>query len=139
MFRTMWLAGVVCLIAASSSLFGQQRVDPRNMYERVRAIVPLVGKGTSDDPKRPMYAPAALSDPTSRAGILGFVWTTSDDGNFALVELVAADRAAFKDILADTTIKAFLKGRDKREDMEAAFTLYKKNIDFDHFGVVVVP
>lgn len=127
------------LVATNTSLFAQERVDPRNMYERVRAVVPLVGKGTPDDPKRPMYTPESSPDPTSRAGIIGFIWQTSDDGKFALIEFVAADRAAFNDILTDTTIKAFLKGKDKREDVEAEFKKHKKDFDFEHFGVVVVP
>ena len=74
------------------------------------AVLPLVGTGTITDPKRPMFAPlpSAVS-PASRTGILGYSFQLSDDGQFALVEFVAAQRSAFKDILAgDPATKAFL-------------------------------
>jgi hypothetical protein len=119
---------------------GQQRVDSRNLYERITAILPIGGSGTFADPVRPMYTPlpsalkaAAIS--RSRTAILGFTYVLSDDGKHALVEFVARDRAAFQQILADPTVKAFVKGKDKREDVEAEFKKYKKDFDFTHFGV----
>ena len=70
------------------------------MYERVLAIVPLIGAGTLDDPIRPEYAPAPSAiNPTSRTGILGYIHVLSDDGKSALVEYVARDRSAFNAIL----------------------------------------
>jgi hypothetical protein len=131
---------VVCLAGSTWSALAQPRVDPRNMYERVMAIVPMVGRGTFDDPKRPMYAPApSETSPTTRTGILGFNYVASDDGRFALVEFVAADRTAFRNLLADPFIVKFLQGRDKRSDVEAAFKALKKDFDLDKFGKVVVP
>jgi hypothetical protein len=133
-------AVLVCLAALVVPTFGQQRVDPRTMYERLFAVVPLVGKGSLDDPKRPTYAPAAAAlDPTSRSGILGYTHVVSDDGNFALVEFVAKDRSAFQAILADPSVKSFLKGRDKPEDIAAEFKKHKKDFDFTNFGEVIVP
>jgi hypothetical protein len=118
----------------------QHRVDPRNMYERVMMIVPMMGTGSFEDPVRPMYTPlpsafraAAVS--RTHTGILGFTFVLSDDGQHALVEFVAKDRSAFQQILADSSVKSFLKGRDKREDIEAEFKKYKKDFDFTHFGV----
>ncbi|HTS46969.1 MAG TPA: hypothetical protein VMH05_03440 [Bryobacteraceae bacterium] len=106
------------------------------MYERVLAIVPLTGKGTADDPQRPMYAPLPNAvSPTSRTGILGYMYVLSDDGKFALVEYVARDRSAFSAILADATIQTFIKGVNPRSDIETAFKALKKNFDFNHFGV----
>src|SRR5690349_7808949 len=97
---------VVCLL--TSSAVGQ-RVDSRHMYERVLAVVPMVGKGTFSDPRRPLYAPLpSATNPTTRTGMLGFTYVLSDDGQSALAEFVARDRSAFKDILNDKTIKAFL-------------------------------
>lgn len=122
----------------ATRLQSQPRVDARNRYERVQAVVPLVGKGTFDDPKRPMYAPSPAElrlATTTGKGIIGFTHVMSDDGKLALVEYVARDRAAFQPILADPTIKAFLKGRNRREDVEAEFLLHKKNFNFALFGV----
>ena len=100
------------------------------------AGVPFVGKGTFDDPKRPMYAPLPSAlQPGVRTGIIGFSYVASDDGKTALVEFVARDRSAFNAILGDKTIKAFLKGKDKKQDVEAEFKKYKKNFDFNTFGV----
>jgi hypothetical protein len=131
---------VVYLLASICTALAQPRVDPRNMYERVLAIVPIVGKGTMNDPKRPMYVPPPSAvHSTSGTGILGFSFVESDDGKFALVEFVARDRAALRDILADTAVKAFLKDRDKRADIETEFKKYKKDFDFDKLGKVVVP
>ena len=126
------------LIAPAS---GQQpRVDPRNMYERVAAIVALQGSGSFEDPVRPMYTPLpsalrAAAASRTRTGILAFTYVLSDDGKHALVEFVARDRAAFQQILADPSVKSFLKGRDTRADIETEFKKYKKDFDFTHFGV----
>ena len=78
-------------------LFCQPRVSPRNLYERVWCVVPMTGSGTPEDPRRPMFAalPPAPGEPPSRAGILAFMYQESDDGRFALVEFVAADRSGF--------------------------------------------
>lgn len=119
-------------------LGAQQRVSPKNMYQRVLCVVPMVGSGTPDDPMRPQYAPLP-GTPPSRDGIIAFSFQVSDDGKVALVEFVAFSRDAFKDLLADTNpnIKVFRKGKDKRQDIAAEFKKYKKNIDLDSFRVVV--
>ena len=63
----------------------------------------------------------------------------SDDGKLALVEFVALDRKAFKDVLADLNpnVKVFLKGKDKREDIETEFKKHKKDFRLDQFGASV--
>ena len=133
----------LCLVG---SALGQRSVDPRNLYERLYCVVPMIGKGTWTDPKRPMYAPLpAQMNPASRTGIIGFTHVLSDDGQFALVEFVARDAKAFDHILADinaninvnVNVKSFRKGQDKREDIEAEFRKHKKDFSFDHFGVSV--
>ena len=136
-------AAVVCLLGLIHAVHAQPRVDPRNTYERCYAIVPLIGKGTLDDPKRPMYAPAPQSrNSTSRAGILGFTHVMSDDGKFALVEFVARDRTAFQQILSDAaapgaSVQAFVKGLHKQADVETVFKQFKKDFDFAKFGVMM--
>ena|ERR1700682_2052537 len=135
------LALALCLVC---SALAQRSVDPRNLHERLYCIVPMTGKGTWADPKRPMYAPSpAQMNPASRTGIIGFTHVVSDDGQFALVEFVARDAKAFDRILADinsnvnnnSNVKAFRKGQDKREDIEAEFRKHKKDFSFEHFGV----
>lgn len=128
----------VSLSAMAITTYGQPRVDPRNTYERVMAVVPIIGTGTAGDFKRPMYAPT-LGDMHSNlgTGIIGFTYVESDDHTLALAEFVARDRTALLPILNDPSIKAFLKGRDKRADIEKEFKLHKKDFDFEHFGVIM--
>ena len=131
-------AVLVCLYALVAPARAQQPVDPKNMYERVLAIVPLAGSGTVEDPVRPLYAPSPrTTNPTSRAGIIAYTYVPSDDGKFALVEFVARDRTAFKAILADTTVQAWTKGVNQLADAITAFKLIKKNFDITTFGVRV--
>jgi hypothetical protein len=131
-------AVVVCLCG---SLLAQHRVDPRNMYERALCVVPMVGSGTPEDPMRPQYAPLPPPPgmPPSRDGIIAFSYQVSDDGKLALVEFVALDRKAFEDVLADLNpnVKVFLKGKDKREDIETEFKKHKKDFRLDQFGAIV--
>lgn len=111
-------------------------VDSRNTYERVLVVVPWTGSGTHADPKRPMYAPSAPQmNATSRSGILAFQCVTSDDGKFALCEFVAQYGQAFAQLLADPSVKSFLKGRDKIEDAANELKKYKKDFDINQFGV----
>ena len=129
------------LVCLCSSLLAQHRVDPRNMYERVLCVVPFVGAGTTDDPRRPAYAPVTPPPGTlpSRDGIVAFSFQESDDGKLALVEFVAYNREAFKDLLADTRpdVKVFIKGKHKRDDIEKEFKKHKKDVNLDSFGVIV--
>jgi len=128
----------VCLALVIPALRAQHRVDPGNMYERVMAVVPWTGSGTHADPRRPMYVPGPTQmNPASRSGILGFQCVESDDNKYALCEFVAATPAALKPILTDPNVKAFLKGRDKRDDAITEFKKYKKDFDPTHFGVIV--
>jgi hypothetical protein len=108
------------------------------MYERVMAIVPIVGSGTAADPKRPMYAPMpSQMSATARTGIIAYNHVVSDDGKFALVEFVARDKSAFQQILADATITTFVKGKDSLANVSAAFQKLKKDFDITKFGVMV--
>ena len=111
---------VLLLLTLLPPVWSQQPVSMRNTHERVVAIVPMIGKGTEDDPRRPMFAPLASEmaapedDKEAVAGkpavgakltgrIIAYTCKPSDDGRFALVEFVATDRAALEDILKETT------------------------------------
>jgi hypothetical protein len=134
--RLLRLAAI--LLAIATRLPAQQKLDTRQLYERLYVVAPLTGSGSWADPKRPLYAPSpAQLNPTVRTGIIGYTYVLSDDGQSALVEFVARDAAAFAHILADTSIKSFRKGKDKREDIEAEFRKHKKDFSFEHFGMSV--
>lgn len=136
------LVTVCCCLSLFSVWPGQsqQRVNLRNTYERLLCVVPMVGTGTAEDPRRPMYAPnPGPGERPSRDGILAFTYEETGDGRFALVEFVARDRAAFAQILADTRpeIKVFEKGRARKQDIEAAFRVLKPGFSLDRLQVRV--
>ena len=135
------LRAVVLALISISALFAQQSGNSQPLYHRVLARVPMVGKGTPNDPKRPMFVPLP-SDRKSgdRSGIITFQFQMSDDGNTALVELVAADRSALNAILSsnDARVKTFERGKAPSAAVEADFRQFKKNFSLDTFRPVRV-
>src|SRR5213080_3791915 len=96
---TIVFLGLACVVHA------QRRVDPKNSYVRVIGVVPIAGKGTADDPRRPQYASWPPSqDPN---GIVAFFFQPSDDGKFAVVEFVGRTRSAFQALFNDKSIQLF--------------------------------
>ena len=69
--------------------------------------------------------------------ILGYTWVPSDDGKFALTEIVMRDRSAFASITALPGVTAFVKGVNKLADVQTTFQQYKKDFDITKFGVWV--
>jgi hypothetical protein len=112
-------------------------VSPENLYHHIITVVPFTGKGTYNDPKRPMYLPSTHASATSRAGILGYTFVPSDDGKSAIVEFAAADMGAFTPIYADASLKIFQKGKDHKATIEAFMQKYRKGFTLDKFGVTV--
>ena len=94
----------------------------------------MVGAGTFEDPRRPLFVPAPGAE--GESSIVGFSYEMSDDGNSALVELVAVDPAAFTPILEDkrADVKVFEKGKAKKEDVEKEWKKYKPKFDAEKFG-----
>ena len=61
---------------------GRPTIDARHLHHRLYAIVPIIGKGTPDDPKRPLHAPLPRAiDSKNRTGILAYAYEESDDEN----------------------------------------------------------
>jgi len=122
-----------CLIA--TALTAQNAAPPTARYCRLIVLQHFVGSGKKDDPKRPEFVPATLG---SRDGIIAWSMLTSDDGNYALVHLVAVNRKAFDPILNDKRpdIRVFEIGRDKKDDIEKELKTFKKDFDLEKFQVV---
>jgi hypothetical protein len=125
----------VGLLLAATLSAQPNRVDPRNSYTRVVCVVPLVGSGTSADPKRPQYAPWPAS--TDQNGIIAFYFEPTDDGKSAVVEFVARNRKAFQPIFDNKSVTVFEKGRAARSDIETALKRVRKDFDLDKFGLVM--
>jgi len=128
-------AGAATSTARGSISTTQQRVDPTMSYHRVLAIVPLVGSGTSSDPRRPMFAPAPSAAPASHTGIIAYQHQISDDGALSLVEFVAADRSAFAALFASTDprVQYFEVGKSTPAQILAAFQLKKAGFSWATF------
>ncbi len=137
---------IVCPLQA------QHKVPAQSMHHRVICAVTLVGAGTQEDPRRPLFAPKAeeagkakeLPAANSRAGIarpgiIGYSTQLSDDGNSAIVEFIAADRAAFSTVLRDGRARCFERGKQSKAQVEAEFRSRKKDFDLSKFQGAVIP
>jgi hypothetical protein len=104
------------------------QVDPSTMYFRIYAVVPIVGSGTSVDPKRPTFGPLATDFKQDHSGILGFQMQLSDDKTMALVEIVAANRNVLLSAVTSTAagVVVFEQGKASKAVIEAEFQKYKK-------------
>ena len=132
---------ITLALLSVNALIAQTRVSPEMMYHRVWAVVPLIGKGTSDDPRRPMFAPsrAELAETRktgSRPGVISYSMQLSDDGKSALVEFVGATPADLKFIVNSRVpgVKAFERGVAKKADIEAEFQKQKRGFSLDSLG-----
>jgi hypothetical protein len=133
----------IVAVLLQASLFGQQRVPAEFMYHRVYAVVPLVGTGKMDDTRRPMFAPtpprptaqlATPAQPPERTGIIGYQMQVSDDGKSALVEFVFATPQSMRAFIdAHPSVKTFVKGRSRKEDIETEFRKVKRNFSLENF------
>jgi hypothetical protein len=112
-----------------------RHVQPGNTHVRVHAVVPLIGSGKPGDPIRPDYVPPPPAPGTrpNPNGIIGYTMQISDDRKHALVEFVARDRSAFKQMMVDTRpdVKVFEKGKVSRAVIEAEFKKWKLDFVLD--------
>jgi hypothetical protein len=121
----------VLLVLGAKALLGQQPVDSKHLNERVLVIVPLVGAGTYQDPKRPLFAPES-GEKDDSDGVQSFEWQPTDDGQFAIAEFVARDPKVIADIVADrSVVEAFIKGKAKKDDIEKELKKYRKDFTFE--------
>ena len=142
----------ISILLLSPLAFSQMRHSTAapDLNEHVFAIVPLIGAGTTADPKRPMFVPAGgvqpALPPTARAagvptpckGLLAYHAQLSDDGKFALVEFIGPAASDLNEVLSspDSRVRVFRKGLAARADIEAAFRVYKKDFSFHTFQMM---
>ena len=120
-----------CYLLVCAAALRSQGVDLRHLHERMLAVVPLTGAGTYADPKRPLFAPSSTRE-GGESGILSYEWAPSDDGQYAIVEFVARDRSALTKIASDARVlKAFEKGKVKKDDVEKELKKYRKDFKFE--------
>jgi len=78
----------IAVLVSAAMLPAQRRVDPRNSFYRVIAVVPLVA-GANGAAAWPKYVPTAPPAGSSAPSIIAFASEISDDGQHAVIELVA--------------------------------------------------
>jgi len=128
---------MLMILANIPNALAQKAVEARDLYERVICIVPMTGAGTYADPRRPLFTPARFgTEEKEGRGIISFSYQMSDDGNFAVMELVAREKRALAAILADrrTDIKVFERGKANAAAVEAEIRKYIRNFDVSKFG-----
>ena len=134
----------VCLFLSLLTAGPKGNAGP--LYERIICVVPLVGAGTLDDPKRPLFAPVAgdasqalpshskskgFLDP---ATIVSYQSVLTDDGKQAIVMFVARDRAALQPILGNNLgLQVFDLRSTSPDTLLKALRLMKKNFDLTVF------
>jgi hypothetical protein len=135
--QVLRLLPVLLVLLSLSPAFSQHKVDPAYTHERLICVVPMIGSGTHEDPRRPMFAP--IPGKASPDGIQAFAYQLSDDGQHALVEFVARDRSAFAEILAphSPALAVFEKGKRKGRDIEQELKRFKKDFSLDRLRVVL--
>ena len=136
------LRTITLLLLLMNALFAQNRVSPEMMYHRVWAVVPVIGSGKPDDPKRPMFVlspaeSAAKAKNGDRTGITAFSMQLSDDGKSALVEFVGETPAELKFIVNSQApgVKAFARGTATKAQIEAEFQKYKAGFSLSSLAV----
>lgn len=122
------------LILAAMPLAAEKPMDKRDRYERLVLVVPLVGAGTRDDPRRPLFVPARPD--ASRDGLISFHYEISDDGMSAVLELVAASKSAFAPMLNQSRadVKVFEPGKVTKDEAEREIKKIKKDFDIEKLG-----
>ena len=128
-------SGFMSLLAFLTPTFAQHDSAVHARKERIVAIVPMVGAGTWDDPKRPMFVPGRQEARGATPGITAFRYQVSDDGRFAIVEFQAPSRRELKAILESTAsgVKALDPTRLTKAQAEAELKLLKRDFDLDRF------
>ena len=151
------LFSVVCLCLSipvitltTASAQGPGILPTTTSFQRVYAIVPLVGRGTHDDPTRPMFVPAggihAQNQPSiverqqpgfakPRTGIISYTAIVTDDGRHAIVEFVSMDRQGLREILESraTGVQVFERGRQPDSAVDTIFKARRRDFDFSKF------
>ena len=124
----------VCLLIPA--LGRSQQPDHTVVYPRLICIVPMIGSGTMQDPRRPLLSPnpqdsvVAGAQLNESSRIIAFQSVPTDDGKAAVVMFVARSYAAFLPILQDArVIRNFERNRWSEDDLIRELRKYKKNFD----------
>lgn len=144
--RTLLLRATVGVCLLASFLHSAPNGNAGLIYERIICVVPLVGTGTLDDPRRPLFTPiAGASQQVSLPGkktkgfldapaLVSYQSVPTDDGLQAIVMFVARDRAAFQTILGHNAgIEVFDLRKASPDTLLKELRKVKRNFDLTAF------
>lgn len=142
--REMWAYARVfvyacMLLCMLSSVAVAQSREHGSRGEHLIAVVPMVGTGTPSDPRRPMFVPnpedvSAAMASGQAPNFLSIHFVMADDGKNAIVEFVAKDRAALKQILAAGkagTVPVYDPHAASPSDTAVQLKRFKADFDFN--------
>ena len=123
------------LLLVSLNLAAQLSTRPNSSYHRVVGLVHLTGSGKPGDPIRPDFVPATAS--RDRAGIIAWSLQLTDDKKMAIVQYVAASRAALDPVIADkrADTRIFEIGKHSRQAIETEMRKHKKDFNLETLAV----
>lgn len=139
MRRYLYPIAIVLSFLTTPQLPAQSQRSQGAALERMIVVVPMVGAGTADDPRRPMGMPAGDAKPDSP---IGYRYVISDSGQLAIVELTAPSRKHFDTALTayGASAQAFGPRLHDRATVEKALRLIRRDFDLDSFlGVIHLP
>jgi hypothetical protein len=132
----VWLLAIFIVLTTSIS------AAPRGQRpkERVLAIVPMIGTGSVEDPRRPLFCPtpndfAKPPDPNHRPIIVSYRFEPSDDGRTAIVEYTGFDRVALSKVIKseDPAFRRMDFDKSTPAEIDRELKKVKQNFDLQRF------
>lgn len=139
MLRACLRVGLGAFLIAPLCCYGQGHPSREASLERMIVVVPMVGAGTAEDPRRPMGMPAGDAKQESP---VGYRYVVSDSGRLAIVAITAPSRKHLDSVLTGygALAEAFNPLNHERATVEKALKLIRRDFDLDSFlGVIRLP
>ena len=131
---------VLCALTVVFCLNAASQPGGNLKFQRIIAVVPMVGAGTYSDPKRPMFCPSPAELATATEGgkrpwLLSFHFELGDDGQTAIVEFTAPDRPSLNAILRSTDARVTIYEPNKitLDNLKQALQKVKATFDLERF------
>lgn len=141
--RTLLLRATVGVCLFGSLCFSQSHSDFHASHHRMICVVPLIGAGTVQDPRRPLLAPIAAQlharqkpnplggyQSTLDSDLLSYQSVLTDDGQSAIVMFTAQSQSAVNVLRKQPGIlRVFDSQNSKAADLVPQLRQFKKDFD----------
>ncbi|MCX6633452.1 MAG: hypothetical protein NTW28_38140 [Candidatus Solibacter sp.] len=135
-FKTVSFSMGLLLTVLPGLVQAQGRVVGDGWAERLVVVVPMTGKGTYDDPRRPDLGTLEAKD----TALTGWRYELSDDGKNAIVLLSGAHLGQARAVTAKASLAhatVYERGRHSKEEIETEMRKFRK--DFSLERLVGIP